>query len=120
MVRISTSTGVDWELEYLDLNGTPHRIHDTGSQYPESATFQSNGNTTWVKVYPFKYEDKDIVTLYAENALDVQASAKGVDFFPTTYEPTAIPVGVQSSPIPLWLFMGATGIGFLILVRKRK
>lgn len=118
-VRISTSTGIDWVLEYRDHSGTTHKVHDSGSQYPESVTFQSDGNTTWVKVYPFKYEDNSTVTLYAENALDIQAAKNGVDFFPPTYAPTSEPVGIQTSPVPLVLSIGAIGIGILLVARKR-
>lgn len=119
-VRIFTSTGTDWVLEYLDRTGKTHKVHEAGSQYPESVTFQSDGNTTWVKVYPFKYEDNSTVTLYAENALDVQVSKKGADFFPTLYATTTVPVGIQTSPLPWLLFIGATGIGILVLMRKRE
>jgi hypothetical protein len=120
LVRVSTSTGIDWVIEYLDRSGTIHRVHDSGSQYPESFTFQSDGNTTWVKVYPFKYEDNSTVTLYAENALDVQVAEKGMEFFPTPSATTSVPVGVQSSPLPWVLFTGATVTGFLIMIRIRK
>jgi hypothetical protein len=119
-VRISTSTGIDWVIEYLDRTGTLHKVHEAGSQYPESVTFQSDGGTTWVKVYPFKYEDNSTVTLYAENAMDVQAATKGVDFFPDTYATTSVPVGIQTSPLPLVLFLGATGIAILVMIRKRQ
>jgi hypothetical protein len=119
-VRVSTSTGIDWVIEYLDRTGTIHKVHDAGSQYPESVTFQSDGGTIWVKIYPFKYEDNSTVTLYAENAMDVQAAANGIDFFPTTNVPTSVPVGVQTSPLPLVLFLGATGIAILVMIRKWK
>jgi hypothetical protein len=118
-VRITTSTGIDWVLEYRDHSGTTHKVHDAGSQYPESVTFQSDGNTTWVKVYPFKYEDNSTVTLYAENALDIQVAKNGMDFFPPTYVLTSEPVGIQTSPVPLVLFIGAIGIGILLVARKR-
>jgi hypothetical protein len=119
-VRISTSTGIDWVIEYLDRTGTIHKVHEAGSQYPESVTFQSDGGTTWVKVYPFKYEDNSTVTLYAENAMDVQAATRGVDFFPTAYATTSVPGGIQTSPLPLMLFLGATGIALLVMIRKRR
>ena len=118
-VHVFTSTGTDWVLEYPDRNGTIQRVHEAGSLYPESLTFQSDGNTTWVKVYPFKYEDNHTVTLSAENALDVQASRSGVDFFPTTIATTMVPAGVQTSPLPWLLFVGAGGIGTMFLMRKR-
>lgn len=119
-VRVFTSTGTDWVLEYLDRTGTVHRVHDSGSQYPESVTFQGDGNTTWMKVYPFKYEDNSTVTLFAENALDVQVAQKGMELFPVTYATTSAPVGVQTSPLPWLLFIGATAIGIIVLVRKRE
>jgi len=119
-VRISTSTGIDWVIEYLDRSGTIHKVHEAGSQYPESVTFQSDGGTTWVKVYPFKYGDNSTVTLYAENAMDVQTAKKGVDFFPTTSATTSVPGGVQTSPLPFVLFLGAIAIGILVLLRKRE
>ncbi len=119
-VRVYTSTGTDWILEYLDRAGTAHRVHEAGSQYPESVTFQGDGNTTWVKVYPFKYEDNSTVTLYAEGALDVQVAERGVDFFPATNPATSALVGIQTSPLPWLLFIGATGIGVLVMLRKRE
>ena len=119
-VRVYTSTGTDWVLEYLDQAGTSHRVHEAGSQYPESVTFQSDGNTTWVKVYPSKYEDNSIVMLYAEGALDIQVAEKGVNFFPSTNPGTSVPVGIQTSPLPWMLFIGATGIGILVMLRKRE
>jgi hypothetical protein len=119
-VKISTSTGTDWVIEYRDPAGTIHRVHDAGSQYAESVTLQSDGNTTWVKVYPFKYEDNTTVTLYAENALDVRAAKNGMDLFPTTYSTTSVPAGVQTSPLPWMLFIGATVSGILIFIRKRE
>jgi len=118
-VTISTSTGIDWVIEYLDRSGTIHKVHETGAQYPESATFQSDGNTTWVKVYPFKYGDNSTVTLYAENALDIQISKNGADFFPVTDETTSTPETTKKSPLPGVLFIVATGIGIIMMMRKR-
>ena len=107
-VRIYTSTGIDWDLEYLDRNGTIHKVHETGSQYPESVTFPSDGNTTRVTVYPYMYEDNNKnVTLYAENATDIQ-------IFNTT-PPT--PMSTPKSSLPWLLFIVAIG---LILMIKRK
>jgi len=119
-VRIFTSTGIDWELEYRDLNGTIHKVHETGVEYPESVTFQSDGNTTWVKVYPFKYEDNGTVTLYGENALDIQNFKNGEEFSPIANETTSITTVTRKSAIPWLLFIVAIGIVIMVMMRKQR
>jgi hypothetical protein len=118
-VRVYTSTGTDWVMEYLDRSGKPQRIQQSGSLDPETLTFQGEGNTTWVKVYPFKYADNGTVTLYAENALDVQVAQSGADLFPVTYATTGIPEASQTSPLPWLLIVGAAGAGIAFVLKKR-
>jgi hypothetical protein len=43
-----------------------------------------------------------------------------VNFFPSTNPGTSVPVGIQTSPLPWMLFIGATGIGILVMLRKRE
>jgi len=104
-VLVYTSTGIDWDLEYLDRNGTIHKVHETGSQYPESVTFPSDGNTTRVTVYPNRYEDNNKnVTLNAENATDIQIL--------NTTPPT--PTSTPKSSLQWLLFIVAIGLSLMI------
>jgi len=114
-VRIYTSTGIDWVLEYLGNDGTIHRVHNTGTTDPETATFQSDGTITWVKVTPYKYEDNSTVTLYAENAIGVQADKSGATKF--TPDTANVPATTQKSPVPSGLVAGAIATGMALFSR---
>ena len=110
-VRLSTSTGTDWVMEYLSGNGTIIKVNNAGTTDPEVATFVSDGTITWVKLYPYKFEDNGTVTLSAENALGVQPDKSGAGKFVPAE--TTVPSNIQTSPLPVWLSLCAAGIGIL-------
>jgi len=111
-VKISTSSGVDWVIEYPDPSGVVQKVNLMGQLEGETVTLQGIGDTVPIKVYPYRMSDQGIVTLSAEGATAVVV-ATGV---PSTFEPTASPTA--TSPLPLPLILAALG-GCALLVGYR-
>jgi hypothetical protein len=117
-IRLMASTGVDWVLAYQAPDGTIQRVHNTGTLDPETATLQSNGNMTWVEVYPYKFGENGTVTLTAENAVGVQVDKSGAErFAPETTATTGVPGSAQTSPVSVLVVIGALGIGIAVCFR---
>ncbi|HUK92788.1 MAG TPA: hypothetical protein VLU98_01995 [Methanomicrobiales archaeon] len=112
-VTISTSSGVDWVMEYIDEDNQLTVVNEKGTLGGETATFVAKGGTVYVKVYPFTFSDQGAVTLTAQNAESVTACTSCVALFATTPVPTT----TQKSPLPLLLPLIA--LGALLLVRRR-
>ena len=73
-VRVFTSSGTDWVIEYIDPSGQRAKMNTKGPGFPEELTVQGNGETQYFMVYPNKYSDQANVTLFAENANDITVS----------------------------------------------
>jgi hypothetical protein len=116
-VRVSTSSGTDWVMEYLGTDGTVRRVNEAGTIDPEIITFVSGGDISWFRVYPYKYEEKGNVTLFAENALAVTPDKSGGSRFVSM--DTKVPAGIRTSPLPWWIAAGAIGTGIAVLWKRR-
>jgi hypothetical protein len=114
-VRIYTSSGVDWVIEYVDDTGTRIKMNNKGQGFPEEVTIQGKGDTRYFMVYPNKYSDQAEITLYAENSDNVLASNTRPSAFPSAGAVT--PGSTQKAGLPLWIFIAA--VGMLALLRKR-
>ncbi len=93
-VRIATSPGIDWVIEYIDEDGNRHNVNSKGMLDPEEADFVAHGGTVYVKVYPLSYSDSGTVRLTAENAAAVRVSDTAQAVFgdlPTTTRATPVP-----------------------------
>ena len=126
-IRLRASTGMDWVLAYQSPDGSIQRVHNTGTLDPETATVQSNGNMTWVEVYPYKFDENGTVTLYAENAVAVQVDKSGADRFapettgiPGTTGTTGVPGSAQTSPLSPVGIVGAIAIGMAVWFRSSR
>ncbi len=73
-LRVYTSTGTDWVIEYTDLSGQRVKTNTKGAGFPEEVTIQGNGETQYFLVYPNKYSDKANVTMFAENVNSITGS----------------------------------------------
>ena len=73
-VRVYTSTGTDWVIEYTDPSGQRVKTNTKGSGFPEDLTTFGNGETQYFMVYPNKYSDTANVTMFVENANSIAAS----------------------------------------------
>ena len=89
-VRVYTSTGTDWVIEYTDPSGQRVKTNTKGPGFPEDLIIQGNGETQYFMVYPNKYSDQANVTLYAENVNNITVKpdpAHRVLFLPATVPP---------------------------------
>lgn len=111
-VTITTSSGIDWVLEYIDEGGVRTTVNSQGTSAPERVTFPAGGGTVYVKVAPHLYTDSGQVTLTASNVasvtVDPSVAAKFGDPVPAT---------TQESPHSLWVVPAA--LGALLLLRRR-
>ncbi len=113
-VRVFTSPGIDWVIEYGDERGVMEKINDKGKIEGEEVTIQGTGDVIYVKVYPYRMADKGEVTLSAEGALSIEATSSVPDVFAGTPTPT------PTTPLPVALVLGAiAAVGILALIRRR-
>lgn len=113
-VRVFTSPGIDWVIEYGDERGVMEKINDKGKIEGEEVTIQGTGDIIYVKVYPYRMADKGEVTLSAEGALSIEAASSVPDVFAGTPTPT------PTTPLPVALVLGAiAAVGMLALIRRR-
>jgi hypothetical protein len=111
-VKVYTSSGIDWVMEYPDPSGVVQKVNLMGQLEGESVTLQGIGDTVPIKVYPYRMSDQGSITLSAEGATAVVVATE----VPSTFEPTASPT--TKSPLPLPLILAALG-GCALLVGYR-
>jgi 5-hydroxyisourate hydrolase-like protein (transthyretin family) len=112
-VRVYTSSGIDWVIEYQDPAGVIQKVNTKGQLEGEEVQLQGIGDTVNFKVYPYRMSDQGIVTLSAEGATNVSVATE----VPSSFAPTASPT--TKSPLPLPLVLAALG-GCALLVACRK
>ena len=114
-VTISTSSGIDWVMEYIDESNHLTVVNEKGKIGGETAIFPARGGTVYVKVYPFTFSDQGTVTLTASNANSVTTCTSCVTLFSTTPVPTA----TKKSPVPPFVALIALAFAVLLLARRR-
>jgi hypothetical protein len=114
-VTLSTSSGVDWVMEYIDESNYHTVVNERGKVGGETAIFPAKGGTVYVKVYPFTFSDQGPVTLTASNADSVTACTGCVALFTTTPVPTA----TKKSPLTPFIALSAIAFAVLCLARRR-
>ena len=99
-VKIFTSTGMDWVVEYSVDGITVLKVNDRGTTSAEQVTIDGNGETVHVKVYPYYGEGN--VTLYADNVdkILINAGASSV-FGDTRSTPTPAPTKSPLAPLTI-------------------
>jgi hypothetical protein len=73
-VTLTTSSGIDWVVEYIDEDGNLHKVNDAGLLDPETMEFPAQGGLVYVKIYPVGYKDGGTVRLSATNADAIRMS----------------------------------------------
>jgi len=113
-VTLSTSTGIDWVMEYIDEDNYLSVVHQGGTVTPETATFPARGGTVYVEVYPFLFSDQGTVILTATNADSVSVCTSCIALFTTTPPPTT----TQKSPISPFIALIALAVALLFISRR--
>ncbi|MDD1639341.1 MAG: hypothetical protein LUP93_07945 [Methanomicrobiales archaeon] len=111
-LRIRTSSGIDWILEYVDEAGNRYTLNQKGTVGGESVSIETRGGPVYVKVYPATYTDQGSVTLTAENADAASVCTTCASYFAETPSPTP----TQETPLPAAI--GLLSLLFLALRRR--
>jgi hypothetical protein len=65
IIVITTTTGVDWVIEYIDpITQSKHRVNDEGVDMPESVQIVTNGLSVYVKIYPYSFQEVADITVF--------------------------------------------------------
>ncbi len=118
-VTISTSTSVDWVVEYVDANGDLHTINDQGDITPEEIVVNGADKPLYFKVYPYKYSVSAEVYLYTENADSVMVSPTVPAVFGVTTLAPVSPAESQKSPLATAGSMAAVCMASLFIQLRR-
>jgi hypothetical protein len=114
-VRISTSSGIDWVMEYTDASGTVQKINVKGEVEGEEILIDGTGGAITVTVYPYKYSASGEVTLFAQGASGVSVAADQPAG--TTDAGSMI---TESSPLPVLAVLVAVIVVAFLLLRRRR
>ena len=116
-MNISTSSGIDWILEYGDDRGVIRTVNENGADSPEKVTVAGNGKSVYVKVYPYHANDSGEVILFVENAQSVRISPTIPVLFQTP-EKTAAPSETRA-PLPVPVACCSL-LAAIVLLQSRK
>ncbi|NYT21405.1 MAG: hypothetical protein GKC07_06370 [Methanomicrobiales archaeon] len=114
-VRISTSPGIDWVMEYTDASGAVQKVNVKGEMDGEEVLVDGTGGVITVTVYPFKYSASGEVTLSVQGASSVTAASD---------EPAGT-TGIgssltESAPLSAIVVISAIlAVTFLLFLRRR-
>lgn len=114
-VRISTSSGVDWVMEYTDDAGAVRKVNVKGEAEGEEVLIDGTGGIITVTVYPYKYSVSGDVTLFTQGATSVTS---GVDQPGGTTGPGSSLT--KSAPLPVIAIIVAILVGAFLLFRRRR
>jgi len=115
-VRIVTSAGVDWVIEYIDESSKHSTVNSKGKLAGEEATISAQGGEIAVKVYPAVTGESGTVTLTATNAASVTVSQTASALFGGTPMSPA-QTSAQATPLPAVLALLALFVVFAALRR---
>lgn len=96
-VKISTSAGTDWVIEYADQRGIIQKVNSKGQVEPEEIAVDVSGDSLFLKVYPYRLSDRGDVTVFVEGAEKIGVATE----IPPVFAPTTTPT--TKSPLPLLL-----------------
>jgi hypothetical protein len=113
VVTISTSSGIDWVMEYIDENSRLSVVNEKGTIGGETVTLSAKGGPVYVKVYPFTFADQGTVTLTATNTDSVTVCTSCTALFSATPVPTT----TKKSPVPT--FVALFALALLVIARRK-
>lgn len=95
VVKIVTSAGIDWVVEYIDEDNKHYKANEKGMLEPETVEIAARGGLIYLKVYPMSYNDSGTVQVSASNADSVRVSQTAPGLFGD-----ATPTPAQAAPLP--------------------
>lgn len=114
-IRVFTSSGIDWVIEYTDPAGKTVKVNEKGSVGNEEIIIDTTEDVVVLKVYPYSYAAEGDVLLSADGAVKVEASSSG------TPSPSAGSTSAteQSSPLPvIGVVVAVFAAAAVLVIRK--
>lgn len=116
-VKVSTSTGIDWVIEYIDRTGKDLKVNQAGKLDPETVTLEGDGGIMYIMVYPFSHKENGTVMLSVVNAEEIAASSSIPPVFANSTTVQTSVTAAQKSPLSLCIVLAA--IGAVILITRK-
>lgn len=113
-VTVTTSTGVDWVLEYLDETGQITTVNQQDSQSAESARISAQGGVIYLKVYPASAGTEGTVTVTVANASTVTVSRTAATLFGDDNQTT------ETETTPLSLLAAVAALSLIVIAGRRQ
>ncbi len=114
VLTVTSSTGIDWRLYYIDESGAAVKVDETGSVSAETFSITTAGGTVYLKAHPVSADDEGIITVTATNADSITASSGTAVQF---NDP--VPGGAaEETPVPVCVPLAALIILGYLLYRK--
>ncbi len=88
---VTTSSGVDWVVEYVDESGAREKVNVRGTD-SEEITLITRGNPVYFKCYPDQFGEQATIILYVENARSVETCPTCATLFGDTAPTTTAPI----------------------------
>jgi len=111
-IKVYTSPGTDWVIEYTDLSGARQKINEKGKVEGEEAIVETDGQTIHFTVYPYRLSASGQVTLYVEGATSIEAGEGATD---GTTDATTAP-----TETPLGLLLPVIAMAFLVVWQTKR
>jgi len=114
-LRVFTSSGIDWVIEYTDPAGKTVKVNEKGSVGNEEMLIDTAEEVVVLKVYPYSYAAEGEVLLSADGAVKVETSSAGTPAAPAG----TTAVTSESSPLPvIGIFVAVFAAAAILVIRR--
>jgi hypothetical protein len=128
IVTITTSTGVDWAIEYIDpITQSKHRVNDADAHNAESVTISTGGSLVYVKIYPYSFSEVADITISGTGIASISSDNKARIALgappSSSLEETIVHANQDSdsapaSPLSIITLLFGCGVGVLLFLRR--
>ncbi|MHC1625971.1 MAG: hypothetical protein ACXQTG_02925 [Methanoculleaceae archaeon] len=114
-LRVETSAGMDWIVEYITGNGESGIINEQGLLTGEVLEIPGSGGTLYLKIYPASWTESGEVSLEVRDAGSVEISPMAAAEFGD-----AVPGTTPTSPLSFTVAVAAPLIGAAVAMMMRR
>jgi len=124
IVTITTTTGVDWVIEYIDpITQSKHRVNDADAYTAEFVRISTDGLPFYVKIYPYSFNEVADITIFGTGIASMAADNRVRVAFgsppSSTLEENIVRSDSDSTPsAPLSILPLLFGLGACLFLRR--
>jgi len=124
IVTITTTTGVDWVIEYIDpITQSKHRVNDADAHTAEFVTISTGGLPFYVKIYPYSFSEVADITIFGTGIASMAADNKARIAFGSPPSSALGDDGIPSnsppkSPLSILTLLFGCGLGVSLFLRR--